>query len=196
MRKASLYCTRNAVRLPVANSYRIRVGSTNANSGGYVHNAARVIGHPQYNTRNHNNDVGVVRVATAFVFGNTVRAAALSGPNINIPDNANVIALGWGATTPTGSPSEQLRHVQIRTVNQERCQALYGGGTSTITANMLCAGWDAGGRGSCFGDSGTGLIYKNVIVGVTSFGRECASSRWPGVYARVSRFITWIENNA
>ncbi|XP_045779649.1 trypsin CFT-1-like [Maniola jurtina] len=190
--RSILSATHCWIRQLAANRHRIRVGSTRANSGGTVHNVAQLISHPHYNTWNHDNDVGLVRVTSAFRFGTSVRAGALIGANVNIHDNTNVMAIGWGNTTPFGSPSEQLRHVQIRTVNQVTCQNAYGGGT--ITANMLCAGMS--GRGSCFGDSGTGLVHGSVVVGVTSFGRECASARWPAVYARVSRFIPWIQANA
>ncbi|XP_039760308.1 trypsin CFT-1-like [Pararge aegeria] len=192
--RSALSATHCWIGQATASLHRMRVGSTRANSGGSVHNVAQLISHPHYNTRSHDNDVGVVRVATAFNFGTSVRAGALIGANVNIPDNANVMALGWGYTTPFGSPSEQLRHVELRTINQAQCANAYGGGA--ITANMLCAGWNFGGRGSCFGDSGTGLVHGNVVIGVTSFGRECASARWPAVYARISRYIAWIRNNA
>nr|XP_034837125.1 trypsin CFT-1-like [Maniola hyperantus] len=182
-------------RNAAANRYRARVGSTNVSSGGRQLNVAQLIGHPSYNSRNHDNDVGVIRVSTAIPIGSaSIRAGSLAGANLNIPDNANVIAIGWGLTSVNGSPSESLRHVGLQTVNQARCQSIYGGGT--ITANMLCAIWPAGGRGSCFGDSGTALLRSNVVVGVTSFGAQCASAHWPGVYARVSRYVTWIRNNS
>ncbi|CAH2233825.1 trypsin CFT-1-like [Pararge aegeria] len=181
---------------PVANRYRVRSGSTNRGSGGWSHNVVQLFGHPQYNNRNHDNDVGVVRVSPAFQIGAaTVRVGAMAGPNLVVPDNANVIALGWGLTSTNGAGSEQLRHVGIRTVNQARCNADFGG---IITANMLCATWPGGGRGTCFGDSGTGLVWNNVVVGISSFiGWDgCGSARWPSVFARVSRYNAWIRNHA
>ncbi|CAH2210098.1 jg6857 [Pararge aegeria aegeria] len=68
---------------------------------------------------------------------------------------------------------------------------------SFITANMLCAGWHVDGRGACFGDSGTGLVFRGTVVGIASFvGSRCASAHWPTVYARVSRYVAWIRNHA
>lgn len=32
------------------------------------------------------------------------------------------------------------------------------------------------------------------VVGVTSFGKYCASKNTPGVYTRVSTYISWIES--
>lgn len=35
---------------------------------------------------------------------------------------------------------------------------------------------------------------KWVLVGVTSFGYKCALPERPGVYARVTMFVDWIQN--
>ncbi|XP_023952773.2 trypsin CFT-1-like [Bicyclus anynana] len=175
-------------------NYRIRVGSTTKSSGGYLIIVKQLIGHPLYVRRNHDNDIGVIRTNAIPIGSASVRAGNIAGANHNPPDNANVIAIGWGFTTPTGSPSEHLRHVQLRVVNHNQCRNTYGPGI--ITDNMICAMWPGGGRGSCFLDSGTALIHNNVAVGVTSFGAECASALWPGVYARVSRYAAWIQQHA
>ncbi|XP_069361117.1 trypsin, alkaline B-like [Maniola hyperantus] len=164
-------------------NHRVRVGSTNANSGGSVHNGGQRLIHPQYNQGTMNNDIGLLRVTSAFQFRNMV------------PDNALVWAIGWGWTSAGGNnPSEQLRHVQIRTVPVPRCQSAYPG--FRITAGMICAAWDSPGRGSCQGDSGSPLIHNNVIIGATSFGMHCANPQFPTVYARVAHFTNWIRNNA
>lgn len=62
---------------------------------------------------------------------------------------------------------------------------------------MLCSGWlDVGGRDQCQGDSGGPLIHNNVIVGICSWGNQCALPRYPGVNTRVSRVSAWIVANA
>ena len=33
-----------------------------------------------------------------------------------------------------------------------------------------------------------------MLQGITSFGRGCADRGYPGVYTRVSEYVTWIEN--
>lgn len=95
-----------------------------------------------------------------------------------------------------GYPSEQLRQVQIWTVNQTVCIQRWD--PNVISENMLCAGrLDNGGVGTCRRDSGGPLIHNNVIVGVNSFGPwTCGDGFRPEVYARVSRFASWIQSNA
>jgi hypothetical protein len=96
-----------------------------------------------------------------------------------------------------GSPSEQLRHVQVWTVNQATCRNNYASIRLSVTDNMLCAGYlNVGGRDQCQGDSGGPLYHNRVVVGVASWGEECALARYPGVNARVSRYTTWIQANA
>lgn len=73
-----------------------------------------------------------------------------------------------------------------------------------LTANMLCAGVKAGGRDSCYGDSGGPLIAtvagRATQLGIVSWGEgpddadvKCGHADVYGVYARVSSFRDWIE---
>ncbi|XP_046960197.1 trypsin CFT-1-like [Vanessa cardui] len=180
------------VREPT-NAFQIRVGSSFANSGGSVHPVSQIINHPNYNVMN-NNDISVLRVSRAFTFGSTVQVGRIPGSNYGLADNQPVWVIGWGMTSFGGSPSEQLRHVQVWTVNQNICRNSYG---SVITDNMLCAGHlNVGGRDSCTQDSGGPLLHNGVVVGVVSFGNGCGDGRFPGVYARVSRYTSWIQSNA
>ncbi|XP_075982020.1 trypsin, alkaline C-like [Anticarsia gemmatalis] len=170
--------------------FRIRAGSTTSNSGGTVYILSNIFNHPDYG--NMDNDISVLRTASLIVYSNVVQRATISGPNYPLGDNEEVWAAGWGATSHQGPWSEELRHVQVWTVNQARCRLRLG-----VTDNMLCAGWlNVGGRDTCSGDSGGPLYHHGVVVGVTSFGILCADPRYPGVYARVSRFSEWIEGQA
>merc|ERR1712150_90655 len=62
---------------------------------------------------------------------------------------------------------------------------------------MICAADD--GKDSCQGDSGGPLIVRaddsdeDVQVGIVSWGKGCAKPGYPGVYARVSEKIDWIN---
>lgn len=95
-----------------------------------------------------------------------------------------------------GPPVDRLRHVEKWTVNQEICRNRYVESYYTITENMLCSGYlDVGGRDACSGDSGGPLLHNNAVVGITSFGENCAHDYYPGVNVRISNYISWIQNN-
>ncbi|XP_052737763.1 trypsin, alkaline C-like [Bicyclus anynana] len=177
--------------------YRVRVGSTNANSGGAVHNVLQHITHPDYylDMWNIRSDIGIARLATAIVFGGNVRAGPIAGANFNVADNANVWAMGWGLLASGGSLSEPLQHVQLRITNHAACQRAHN--AQNVNARTICAGWHENGRGGCTGDSGGPLVHNGVVIGVFSFiGPVCGDIRWPNVYARVSSYVHWIQNNA
>ncbi|XP_041974874.1 trypsin CFT-1-like [Aricia agestis] len=176
--------------------WRMRVGSSFANSGGAIHNVNQVIIHQNYDARTYDSDIAILKPASTIAFNSNVRAGSIAGANYNLQDNQAVWAIGWGSTYFGGGPSEQLRHVQMWTVNQGICQSRYAALSYSITDNMVCSGWlDVGGRDQCRDDAGGPLLHNNVIVGVCSWGHECGLARYPGVNTRVSKFTTWIQAN-
>ncbi|XP_052737775.1 trypsin CFT-1-like [Bicyclus anynana] len=177
-------------------NFRVRVGSTNGNSGGAVHNVQRHITHPDYMFDWHNirSDIGIVRLASAIVFGGNVRAAPIAGANFHIADNTYVWAIGWGLRFPGSGLTEQLQHVQLRIINHATCQRSFN--AQNVNARTVCAGWHQSGRGACTGDSGGPLVHNGVAIGVLSFGGFTCGDGTPNVYARVSSYVNWIRNNA
>ncbi|XP_013197063.2 trypsin CFT-1 isoform X2 [Amyelois transitella] len=178
--------------------WQARLGSTYASSGGIVFTTLQLINHPQYSTPVFlDNDIAILRVSGTITYNNNIRPGSIAGANYNVADNQVVWATGWGLTSQGGRPSEELREVQIWTVNQEICRTRYALSGVTLTDNMLCSGWlDVGGRDQCQQDSGGPLFHNGVVIGVCSFGNGCADSFYPGINARVSRYTSWIQANA
>uniref|UniRef100_A0A3P9NMH3 trypsin n=2 Tax=Poecilia reticulata TaxID=8081 RepID=A0A3P9NMH3_POERE len=86
--------------------------------------------------------------------------------------------------------------VEIPVVGNRQCKCS-GYGPTTITNNMICAGLLQGGKDSCQGDSGGPMVSKQagrwIQSGIVSFGEGCAKPNYPGVYARVSQYESWIK---
>ena len=63
---------------------------------------------------------------------------------------------------------------------------------------MLCAQSNDG-SDTCQGDSGGPFICveggQPVLYGVTSWGLGCAEANSPGVWAKVSSYIDWIQQH-
>ncbi|XP_075977084.1 trypsin CFT-1-like [Anticarsia gemmatalis] len=189
------HCVSSHMNFPHA--WRMRVGSSFALTGGVLHACKDIIIHPDYDLRTSETDIAIMHSLTHFVYiNNAVQPARIAGTNYHLADNEEVWAVGWGVyDMTTWAPSEQLRHVQLWTVNQEVCRERYVG--RNISDNMLCAGWlDVGGRDTCRGDSGSPLYHYGVVVGICSFGRGCADPEFPGVSVRVTQFTPWIQENA
>ena len=108
--------------------------------------------------------------------------------------------IGWGLTSEGGSPSAELREVDLPIVSLETANAT-GAYDAELTADMLPAGFSAGGKDSCNGDSGGPLVVRNsnddgfVLAGIVSFGSHlgCAAPNAYGVYSRVSYFLDWVN---
>lgn len=96
--------------------------------------------------------------------------------------------------------SSELRQVQVPILDNHECERQFNqsGSVQHIPHIFLCAGASKGGRDTCEGDSGGPLTIQNEegqwdLIGITSWGIGCGEGNRPGVYTRVSEFITWIK---
>ncbi|KAH9631196.1 hypothetical protein HF086_005967 [Spodoptera exigua] len=148
--------------------WRVVLGTSFRNGvGGSVHTIQRVIMHPQYIHKIWNNDVAIVRFTAPAVFSNTVQQARIPGTRYNLADGSLVTHEVCAA-----------RYAYLKT------QPGYEEWPD-INEGMLCAGiLDVGGKDACTGDSGGPLAHHgDIIVGVTSWGFNCADPFYPGYYA-------------
>merc|ERR1712111_105307 len=184
-----------AAHCQVSTNHYIMVGKTNRNEGQNVA-IANVI-NSNWNQQTMDNDIAIVKLATPLTLGGDVQAICLPSAGFNPDVGAECFVSGWG-TLQSGAQSlpTQLQYVGVPVTSQAYCNNAYSNG---ITANMICAGLDAGGKDSCQGDSGGPFVCMEgnnpVITGVVSFGIGCASPGYPGVYARVTQYLDWIQAN-
>jgi trypsin len=172
-----------------ANRYTIVAGAHNLNSPAdseQRRSVTTVTRHASYNSNTYANDVAVMRLASALTLNTYVRAANLPASGAGV--SGNLVVAGWGTTSSGGNLSPALLKVTVPFVAQATCNSNYGGG---ILAGMLCAG--TGGRDSCQGDSGGPLHQGTTLVGVVSWGYGCAVAGYPGVYASVPYYRSWIS---
>jgi len=176
-----------------------------------------VTGHPDYDEDTNENDVAVLRLAEDApgwpaadepppVMVNAVAAVPA--------DNSAARTSGYGVITEDHFFVAGARSVDVVVVPPDLCEEIYGrigppnepASDGHAPALMICAGIPSGGCDACQGDSG-GPLYQtttvetggatstvSVIIGVTSWGVGCARPGVPGVYARVSAYIEWLES--
>ena len=153
-----------------------------------------------FNDNTLDNDVVILKLKDALSMGETngVLPACLP-PSDHLEGNGQVCYVsGWG-TLQSGANSlpEDLQYVDVPLISNAKCNDQYNG---AITSNMICAGYDEGGKDSCQGDSGGPLVCTNtagqaLITGVVSWGAGCAWAGKAGVYARVTPYLDWIKAN-
>ncbi|GLD48851.1 transmembrane protease serine 9 [Lates japonicus] len=158
----------------------------------------QIINHPDYNSGTSNNDISLLRLSSPVTFTNFIMPVCLAASNSTIHAGTDAWVTGWGTIgsgVPLPSP-QNLMEVEVPIVGNRQCKCDYG--INTITENMICAGLRTGGKDSCQGDSGGPLMSKQggrwIQEGVVSFGTGCALPKFPGVYTRVQRYQTWINN--
>ena len=106
-----------------------------------------------------------------------------------IPDTMTI--MGWGLTSDGGKQSNELLEADVLKFDTSECSKNYQ--PDPVTDNMFCA--EDVGVDACQGDSGGPIIITgtNIQVGITSWGSGCAVASFPGVYARVDKGYSWIE---
>ncbi|XP_041812277.1 transmembrane protease serine 9 [Chelmon rostratus] len=170
---------------------------TNANE--VSRTVTRIINHPGYDSETVDNDISLLKLSSPVTFNNYIQPVCLAAPGSSFHSGTDTWVTGWGRIgygVPLPFP-QNLMEVEVPIVGNRQCNCDYGVGS--ITDNMICAGLRAGGKDSCQGDSGGPMVSKQggrwIQVGVVSFGKGCALPKFPGVYARVSQYKSWINGH-
>jgi secreted trypsin-like serine protease len=185
----------------VSRGWRVRLGTLDLSNGrGFTYRIDRLITHPAYNEKTHDNDIALLHIVSdeqTMSGVGKVRPIRLNGSSPGdrrVTAGVPVTVTGWGKTSSgTGARfAPQLLSVDLRTVD---CNSApdYRGRTD---ANMLCA--SAPGKDSCQGDSGGPLIRtygEPVQVGIVSWGDGCGDAAHPGVYIRLDsrHYLDWVR---
>ncbi len=160
--------------------------------------AVRVIAqarHPNYVDSTSQNDFYLYRLETEVVIDTQI-TLSLNEDAANPFDGQELTVLGLGLLESGGAAPNFLNDVVVSTVSNEFCASSESYGSEFYSDVMFCAGDSQ--TDSCQGDSGGPIVIRNgndhVLVGVVSWGYGCAIPGYPGVYARVSSAIPWIES--
>lgn len=159
----------------------------------------QIIRHPQYDPKLLDWDVALFKLetpstATPIALIDTDQADWLAS-------NPSATVIGWGVTQAEATEaSDVLRQVELPLVSYRTCTYSYGIFYHVITPRMLCAGFIQSDKSACYGDSGGPLMVLDqpnnrwVQVGLVSWGsNSCVAPYYYNVYARLSAFTAWID---
>ncbi|KMQ97152.1 transmembrane protease serine 9-like protein [Lasius niger] len=134
--------------------------------------------HPNFNSITLHNDVAVLQLLKPFKLTPEVHNVALPG-NPPVPKTICQVS-GWGYPA-SGIPivSNDLMYVDLPIQSTKKCRELLVNITD-LPAGMFCAGYLAGGKDACQGDSGGGMVCNGILTGVVSGGEGCALPLIPG----------------
>jgi trypsin len=149
---------------------------------------------PQFDPDSFQNDIGYLVLSSPVDLSSTVQTIQVAGDDERALWSAgtDVEVSGWGSTVYGGGTVDSLRTATVPIVSDSSCGSNTSYGAAFDPATMVCAGYAEGGVDSCNGDSGGPLEapldgggYR--LVGIVSWGYQCARANAPGVYTRIAQ---------
>uniref|UniRef100_A0A8C3C5N1 trypsin n=1 Tax=Cairina moschata TaxID=8855 RepID=A0A8C3C5N1_CAIMO len=156
-----------------------------------VRSSSVIIRHPNYSSRTLNNDIMLIKLASAVDYSADVQPIALptscaqAGTECLISTKPKTVT-----ALPAANYPELLQCLKAPILSNQECQDAYPG---EITSNMICIGFLEGGKDSCQGDSGGPVVCNGELQGIVSWGIGCALKGYPGVYTKVCNYVDWIQ---
>ncbi|XP_053778491.1 atrial natriuretic peptide-converting enzyme isoform X3 [Desmodus rotundus] len=154
-----------------------------------------IILHPRYSRAVVDYDISIVELSEDINETSYVRPVCLPSAEQSLEPDTYCYITGWGHMG--NKMPFKLQEGEVRVISPEQCRSYFD--MKTITARMICAGYESGTVDSCMGDSGGPLVCEQpggqwTLFGLTSWGSVCFSKvLGPGVYSNVSYFLEWIE---
>ncbi|OQV17557.1 putative Chymotrypsinogen B [Hypsibius exemplaris] len=187
----------STVKVVAGEHNRARSGEPNAKT----YSISRVIPHNLYRESRSviEQDFCLLQTTETIAFNAHVSNVCLGEARDDIVGRRCHVT-GWGWTSYPGATASVLQQVAVNINDHADCDRRYRAIPDEdykITEDMICA--SAPGKDSCKGDSGGPLVCQNAdggfnLVGVVSWGHDCAVPGVPGVYAKTSTALDWIAN--
>ncbi|XP_054465481.1 suppressor of tumorigenicity 14 protein homolog [Anoplopoma fimbria] len=161
-------------------------------------NLRRIVAHRDYNTFTYDNDIALMELDANVTLNQNIWPICLPSATYDFPAGQEAWITGWGATREGGLAATILQKAEVRVINSTVCKSLM---DDEVTSRMMCAGVLKGGVDACQGDSGGPLSVTTpsgrvFLAGVVSWGDGCARRNRPGVYARITKYRSWIKENS
>ncbi|XP_023165803.2 proclotting enzyme isoform X2 [Drosophila hydei] len=187
----------------------VRLGArdlSNTNEPGVVdYRIRRTVLHPQFDLSAIANDIALIELNGEAPSNADIRPICLPDSSRFLLEDQfvgmNPFVAGYGATKHQGAASYVLRDAQVPIISRRTCEQSYKSVFQFVqfSDKLICAGSST--VDACQGDSGgplmlpqlDGSIYRYYLLGIVSFGYECAKPGFPGVYTRTSSYMNWIQ---
>lgn len=149
----------------------------------------RVSVHEHFSPAYTSNDIALIELEKPVKKSKYVDPTVIAKTDPKLYVYCQVV--GWGRTEfSNGASSKKLMTAVVQIQNSSLCKMTLAG---FIGGQMICAGDLQGRNDSCFGDSGGPLICDKVVVGIVSYGYNCAMPNYAAAYTDVSYYQGWVR---
>merc|ERR1711971_59149 len=196
------HCVSGEPNNPAKDMY-VRLGDHDMTDKGDAPNADTFqvdyyIHHSNYNEETTNNDIALLKLKKKIDFKKYSGTVA----PVCLPDlprkyyGETVTVSGWGLLSDGGKAAKKLQEVDLEIIWMKECREDFHYKKSWISSKMMCTFKQN--SDACQGDSGGPLVRVNPTsgryeqVGVVSWGIGCASPKYPGVFVKLSHYLSWI----
>uniref|UniRef100_A0A8C6ULW8 Zgc:92313 n=1 Tax=Neogobius melanostomus TaxID=47308 RepID=A0A8C6ULW8_9GOBI len=194
-------------------SFTIYVGRHKLNGLNYhesSHRVRQIVIADGYTEPHSGRDVALVQLSTPVTWSDYVHPVCLPASGTLFPSGMMCYVTGWGnIRNDVPLPGVgTLQEVKVPILSQSSCEEMYNLNPKEqidILYNMICAGYQEGGKdSSCCVFISPGRLWGPLMcqmvngtwvqAGVVSFGLGCAYANQPGVYSRMTSFSSFIRS--
>lgn len=160
----------------------------------------RILIHPNYVTF-MGNDVALVELTKAVTYSADIQPLCLRAPGDVFTRGSLCYTSGWGQMNPSSDEmATRLQIVKMSLWDTRKCNSSFAW-DGQLQQTEICAGYYAGIKAACRGDSGGPLFCEDndftwKLVGVASYVHVgCNKPEKPVVYSDARLYNEWIANN-
>ncbi|KAK7089092.1 hypothetical protein V1264_024973 [Littorina saxatilis] len=160
----------------------------------------RIISHPEYLTF-QGNDIALIELTSNVTFSADIQPLCLRRPGDVFTRASECYTAGWGKMDPdSNAMATKLQLVKMTVWDSNKCNSSFAW-DGQLQDTEICAGYYAGIKAACRGDSGGPLYcfdndFTWRLVGVASYVHVgCNKPEKPVVFTDAVRYNDWIANN-
>ncbi|XP_072936596.1 trypsin-1-like [Epargyreus clarus] len=178
-------------------AFEVRLGSSFFNHG-VLYKVCKVVPHELYSRSLYFYDIAVLMLGRRIKFGSSVRKVGIAPDNTWRKEKYSFTVAGFGMVSVSlwqSDVSAKLRATRMKYVESRTCNQSQSSKPMIVPDHMFCMigqRWTS----DCFGDSGSGIVWKGYLVGIVATGRDnfCGGDMMPSMYTDVYFFRQWIES--
>ncbi|KAM0724861.1 Trypsin-1 [Formica fusca] len=161
---------------------------------GNVLGISNIVIHEKFDKYVYYNDIALIKLKTPAEFGEKLLPIGLpEKENEQVQDGTRCVVTGWKPELNPARP--QLTAAAVAIINQRTCKERMPS-YMPLSKEMLCAVNATRPSETCQGDLGAPLVSEQTLIGILSYGLGCETRTHPGLYTRISSYLSWIFVNS